>query len=126
MEKLYIGNMCGQIYYEEINRINALLNEYYKNYQKNYINGNEDFNENLKIKNNIKDLIIKIRNDASLTENNKQLIINESLKLLAENTGCAEDCKISEIILNELEDRQIIDKNNIEYYFSNENTGRWT
>jgi hypothetical protein len=68
MERLYIGNMYGQIYYEEINRINTLLNEYYKNYQKNYlnINGNEDFNENLKIKNNIKDLIIKIRNDASL------------------------------------------------------------
>jgi 6-pyruvoyl-tetrahydropterin synthase len=118
-------NMSEQIYYDEINRINTLLNEYYKNYQKNYLNINEDFNENLKIKNNIKDLIIEIRNNTSLTENNKQLIINELLKLLAENTGCVEDCKISEVILDELKDRKIIDKNNIEYYYFNENTGRW-
>jgi hypothetical protein len=127
MERLYVGNMCGQLYYEEINRIHTLLNEYYKDYQKKYltIHENEYFNENLKIKNNIKELVIKIKNDASLTENNKQLVINESLKLLAENTGCVEDCKISEIILNELKDRQIIDENNIEHYYSNENTGRW-
>jgi hypothetical protein len=127
MERVYAGNMCGQIYYKEINHINTLLNEYYKNYRKNYLNidENEDFNENVKIKNTIKELIIKIRNDNSLTENNKQLIINKSLKLLAENTGCVEDCIISEIILNELRDEQVIDENNIEHYYSNENTGRW-
>jgi hypothetical protein len=117
--------MSEQIYYEKINRIKTLLNEYYKNYQKKYSGINDDFNENLKIKNNIKELIIEIKNDASLAEKNKQLIINESLKLLAENTGCAEDCKISEIILDELKDKQVIDDNNIEYYYSNENTGRW-
>jgi hypothetical protein len=77
------------------------------------------------VKNSIKELIIKTRNDISLTEDKKQMIINDSLKLLAENTGCVEDCIISEKILNELRDKDIIKQNDIDYYNSNENTGRW-
>jgi hypothetical protein len=50
---------------------------------------------------------------------------NELLKLLAENTGCVDDCKISEIIIKELIDKKTITKNDVDYYRKNENTGRW-
>ena len=122
-----LKSMSKQIYYDEINRIKTLLIGYSEYYQEKYPNITEEgsFNENLKIKNLIKDLIIKTKEDIFITENDKYLIKNEALKLLAENTGCVEDCKISEIILEELKNKQIIDKNYIDYYYSHENTGRW-
>ena len=110
------------IYKNELDSINILLNEYYK---KSYINEEESYCESLKIKNNIKNLIIKISCDFLLTENQKNEKINEILKLLAENTGCVEDCQISEKILDDLSNKGIIKQKNIDYYYENENTGRW-
>jgi hypothetical protein len=109
-----------KIYFNELNKIINSLNEYYQN-----INDDENYNKNLSIKSSIKNLIIKAKNDIYLLENKKQIIINDLLKLLAENTGCVEDCIISEKILQELKDENIIKQNDIDYYYSNENTGRW-
>jgi hypothetical protein len=122
--KFYWNNTMEKIYFDELNRITNSLNKYYEESHQN-INKDEDYTKNLNIKNNIKDLIIKAKTDISLREDEKQIIINDSLKLLAENTGCVEDCMISENILNELRNKDIIKQNDIDYYNSNENTGRW-
>src|SRR5215470_7439862 len=115
-----------KIYESKINKINNLLNKYYEKLRNGqFSNDEDDYNENLKIKNGIKELIIDINNNDNIFENEKQLLKNEILKLLGENTGCVEDCKIAEIILNELVEKNIINKNNVNYYYSNENTGRW-
>jgi hypothetical protein len=114
-------------YFDELSGIIRSLNEYYRYYEENYpnINKDEDYGRNLNIKNRIKELIIKAKNDISLAEDKKQMIINDLLKFLAENTGCVEDCIISENILKELKDNNIITQNDIDYYNSNENIGRW-
>ena len=78
-----------------------------------------------KFKNLIKNLIISIADDFSLSENQKNGIINKSLKLLAKNTGFVEDCQIAEKILEELSNKGIIKQKNINYYYENENTKRW-
>ena len=111
-----------KIYKKELDSINILLNEYYK---KSYINEEDSYYENLNIKNSIKNLIIKIYYDIKLSENKKNERINETLKLLAENTGCDEDCKIAEKILKDLSNKGIIKQKSIEYYYEHENTGRW-
>ena len=111
-----------KIYKNELDCINVLLNEYYR---KSYINEEDSYCEILKIKNLIKNLILKIAGDIILSENQKTERINEALKLLAENTGCVEDCQIAEKILNDLSDNGIIKQKNIDYYYENENIGRW-
>ena len=70
-------------------------------------------------------MIINIASDISLSENQKNKRINEVLKLLAENTGCVEDCQIAEKILDDLFNKKIIKQKNIDYYYENENTRRW-
>ena len=114
-------------YYEnKINEINNLLKNYYEDERNGkFLNNEDDYNENLKIKNKIKELIIDVNNDDNIFENEKQSLKNKILKLLGENTGCVEDCKIAEIILKELIEKNIINQNNVDYYNSNENTGRW-
>jgi hypothetical protein len=113
-------------YQNKINEINISLNNYYENERNGiFINEKDSYNENIKIKNIIKELIIAVNDTVSISEIEKQSIKNKLLKLLAENTGCAEDCEIAEIILNDLIKRNIINQNDIDYYYSNENTGRW-
>jgi DNA-directed RNA polymerase beta' subunit len=115
-----------ECYQNKINEINILLNDYYEKERNNFfVNGEDNYKENLKIKNNIKELIINVVVNISISEIEKQSIKNELLKLLAENTGCVEDCKIAEIILNGLKEKKIINQNEINYFYSNENIGRW-
>ena len=114
-------------YRKEIIQIYENLNKYYKNFRDNYPNINEDeeFNKNKQIKNNIKEKIITINNDITLSKKEKCNTINEFLRLLAENTGCIEDYQISNEILSELENQNIINQDNINYYSKYENMGRW-
>ena len=114
-------------YRKEIIQIYEKLNEYYKNFRDNYQNINEDeeFIKNKQIKNIIKEKIITINNDKTLSKKEIYNSINEFLRLLAENTGCMEDYQISNEILSELENKNIINKDNINYYSKYENMGRW-
>ena len=116
----------GKYYENKINDINNLLKDYYENQiNGEFLNDEENYNENLKIKNKIKELIIDVNNDDNILVDRKQSLKNKILKLLGENTGCVEDCKISEIILKELLEKNIINQINVAYYNSNENTGKW-
>ena len=111
-----------KLHQKELDKINILLNEYYK---KNYQNEEDSFCENFKIKNLLKNMIINIASDISLSENKKTERINEVLKLLAENNGCVEDSQIAETILDDLFNKKIITQKNYDYYYENENTRRW-
>jgi hypothetical protein len=114
------------LYENKINEINNLLNSYYeKERNRQFSNSEENYNKNLKIKIKIKELIINANDNTIISEKEKQILKNKLLKLLAENTGCVEDCKIAEHILKELVKENIINQNNVDYYYSNENTGRW-
>jgi hypothetical protein len=118
--------MCHCPHKNKIDEINILLNNYYEKERNNiFTNKKDDYNENLRIKNIIKELIVKINDDVSIYDVEKQSIKNGLLKIMAENTGCVEDCEIAEIILNDLKQKDIINQNDIKYFYSNENTGRW-
>jgi hypothetical protein len=114
--------------YENIfNIIVILLDNYYENLcEKRFKNEGDDFNENMNIKNTIKELIISANNDKNLLGNKKEDITKKLLIILAENTGCVEDTKIAENILNELYDKyNIITKSDIDDFYKNAAIGRW-
>jgi len=103
----------------ELEKIEQLLNEYYEK---------DPFNEqtNKFIKNKIRELIISKYETKKMSETEKQTIINASLKLLAENTGCVEDCEIAEVILEDLfEKRKIINQKDIDDFYNNSAIRRW-
>jgi len=115
-----------KIYKKKINEIKTFLSNYYENERKGkFINDEENYKENLRIKNIIKELLINLSRNISISEPQKQLQKNEIIKLLAENTGCVDDCKISKIIINELLEKNAINQSDLDYYYLNENTGRW-
>ena len=103
----------------ELNKIEHFLSEYYEN---------DPFNEqkNRFIKNKIKNLIIVAHDDTTVPEEDKQTVINAALTLLAENTGCVEDCEISETILHDLyDDLKIITQKDIDDFYKNSPANRW-
>jgi hypothetical protein len=115
-----------EYYQNKIDAINTALSDYYEKERNNIFSNEEDsYNENVKIKNNIKELIIKANDDASISIIEKQAIKTGLLKLTAENTGCVEDCEIAEVIINDLKEKNIINQNDTDCFYSNENTGRW-
>ena len=114
-----------KIYQNIIEEINILFDNYNKELRNNIFENEEDFNENLNIKTKIKNIIIIVNNDNTLSNTEKNIIVNNLIKLMAENTGCVEDSKITENILNDLKNKGIIRKENIEYFYENENIGRW-
>ena len=103
----------------ELEKIEQFLGEYYEN---------DPFNEqtNRAIKNKIKELIIVAHDDTTLSGAEKQTVINAALTLLAENTGCVEDCEILESIFHELFDkRKIINQKDIDDLYKNSPVNRW-
>ena len=111
--------MSKKKYMVELEKIEQLLNEYYEN---NPLN--KQTNET--IKNKIKDLIIIVHEDTMLSETDKQTFISTALTLLAENTGCVEDCEIAETIFRDLFDkRKIISQTEIDDFYENSPVNRW-
>jgi hypothetical protein len=107
--------------------VKILLNNFYDDQiEKQFENAEHEFNENKNIKNIIKEIIIEAHNDKDITENEKADIIGNSIILLAENTGCVEDTKIAENILNELfENYKIITQKDVDVFYKNVSIGRW-
>jgi hypothetical protein len=114
-------------YQAKLYLVKIVLNNFYDNQiRKQFENEEQEFNENKNIKNIIKEIIIDAHNDKNITENEKAVIIGNSIILLAENTGCVEDAKIAENILNELfEKYKIITQKDIDVFYKNAAIGRW-
>jgi hypothetical protein len=67
-----------------------------------------------------------VNDDNSISDTDKKLLIQESLKLLAENTGCAEDSEIAEDILDFLfYNQKILNQKNIDFFYNHSSTERW-
>lgn len=97
-----------------INNLKMQIFEYYKMSFENEI---EDYEYNKKLKQKLKDVIIENKNDSS--------IIEKALLVLAETTGCAEDHKIAEEIMDSLFKLGIINNEQLNFYYNNVATGRW-
>ena len=104
-------------YFKELERI--------KSYNIDYNSDEEDFQANKFNKKRIEELIVQVKRDDTILISNKSALIKEALKLLAKNTGCAEDEEISEEILNRLLATQTIVQQDIEYYSKLKSTKRW-
>ena len=102
----------------ELEKIELLLNDFEK--------WQADKQANEYIKNKIKEFILFVHEDTTLTETEKQTATSKALKLLAENTGCSEDYEIAMAILNDLfYERKIINQNDMDYFHDNSPINRW-
>jgi len=111
--------MMSRKYMVELETIKQLLDEYYKS-------NSLDKQTNETIKNKIKELIIFAHEDTALKETDKQTVISTALTLLAENTGCVEDCEIAETIFRDLfNKRKIISQKEINNFYENSPVNRW-
>jgi hypothetical protein len=102
-----IIDLIKKVKYEKLNYknrldlINILLNDFYDNQiKKQFKSEEQEFNENKIIRNIIKEIIIAVYNDRNISKKEQKIIIKNSLLLLSENTGCVEDTKIAEYILD--------------------------
>ena len=109
-------------YFKELEIIKSILEDYYNI---DYNSDEEDFQANKFNKKRIEELIVQVKRDDTILISNKSALIKEALKLLAKNTGCAEDEEISEEILNRLLATQTIVQQDIEYYSKLKSTKRW-
>ena len=78
------------------------------------------------IQQRIKKLIILAHEDSALSDTEKQAFNSAALKLLAENTGCAEEAEIVEGILDDLfYERQIINQKDVDDFYAAAAIARW-
>ena len=109
-------------YKNEIIKIKNLFNAFYTVSFSNEIEENETNKAN---KLNIQKLIVTVSRDESLSDTDRQTIINEALNLFAEHTGCAEDYVIAKEILSFLEEKKLITQQNIDEFYLNSPINRW-
>ncbi|WP_432702819.1 hypothetical protein [Lysinibacillus sphaericus] len=110
-------------YRSEIDKIRDFLKNYYN---EQFKSEEEDYIENKKTKEQIKNLIIQVYNDSTLSEADKGDIIKVAVELLAKNTGCVEDVVIAEDILDSLfNDMKILSQENIDNFYEQYSSRRW-
>ncbi|AVK96349.1 hypothetical protein FCT18_07910 [Lysinibacillus sphaericus] len=110
-------------YRSEIDKIRNSLKNYYN---EQFKSEEEDYIENKKTKEQIKNLIIQVYNDSTLSEADKGDIIKVAVELLVKNTGCAEDGEIAEDILDSLfNDMKILSQENIDNFYEQYTSRRW-
>ncbi|WP_337982481.1 hypothetical protein [Lysinibacillus sp. C5.1] len=110
-------------YRSEINKIRDFLKNYYN---EQFKSEEEDYIENKKTKEQIKNLIIQVYNDSTLSEADKGDIIKVAVELLAKNTGCVEDVVIAEDILDSLfNDMKILSQEDIDNFYEQYSSRRW-
>lgn len=110
-------------YQKQLDEIRQRLVEFYN---QSFINAEQEYIQNRQNKFQLKELLIDVTDDSSLSPSTKQKLINGILWVLAKNTGSAEDSAISEEILDNLfYDLRILNQQNIDYYYQIVSSGRW-
>ncbi len=84
-----------------------------------------DEEENRMEKMKIKKLIVQVWEDKSLSKASKDQFIENSIRVLGEHTGCAEDLMISDEIMEELIEKKILGANISDVFFSKSPMKRW-
>jgi hypothetical protein len=100
---------------EDIQNIQKEILEYYEMI---FENEEDDYNYNKTIKNKLKDIMINAKNN--------NIVIEKALSVLAESTGCAEDQEIAEEIVNYLFENKFINDIQLDLFYNNIGTGRWS
>jgi tRNA U34 5-carboxymethylaminomethyl modifying GTPase MnmE/TrmE len=113
-----------KVYYKnKIKEIESQLKDFYNVV---FLNEEEEFKANQQNKNVLRDFILELCEDKTVSEKERQSIIDKALYLLSKNTGSMEDTIIAENILDELfYQRQVINQQDIDNYYNNASTGRW-
>ncbi|SMC36989.1 hypothetical protein [Pedobacter africanus] len=110
-------------YKKELDRIRVIFENFYtvkvtssdKEYETNKIN-----------KQQIQQLIVRIKQTQDLSQTDQQDLVNEALILLAKNTGSAEDIEIAEQILDHLFfELKIISQHEVDRFYQCNATRRW-
>lgn len=101
--------------FQKIESIEEQISQYYEMI---FDSESEDYNYNKILKNKLKDIIINSKNNV--------VIIEKALLVLAKSTGCAEDQEIAEEIINYLFENKIINNNQLDIFYDNLGTNRWT
>ncbi|MGG6229994.1 hypothetical protein [Tenacibaculum sp. SDUM215027] len=101
---------------ERLKKIQKKIQDYY---EMSFESEKEDCEYNKRLKNELKQLIIDLK-DENLS------VINEILLVLAKSTGCAEDQEIADDIINYLHNNNFINDKHVEFFYNHIATGRWT
>lgn len=110
-------------YKKELDRISAILEDFYA---AKFASSEKENQTNKINKQQIRDLIVRIKQDQHLSEAEQQYLVNEALMLLAKNTGSAEDSEIAEEILDHLFfELKLIHQNDIDRFYQFSATRRW-
>lgn len=110
-------------YKKELNKISVILESFYT---AKFTSSKKEYKTNQTNKQQIRQLILKIKQDQHLSEAEQQHLVNEALLLLAKNTGCAEDSEIAEEILDHLFfELKLIHQNDIDRFYQFNATRRW-
>lgn len=102
-----------------LEKLNEIENQIQKYYEMSFENEREDYEHNKSLKRKIEQLIIDSKKDHSN-------VIDAALLVLAKSTGCAEDQEIAEDIVNRLYDQKHISHVQLNYFYDNISTRRWT
>lgn len=110
-------------YKEELDRITAIFENCYT---AEFSSSEKESETNKSNKQQIRELIVGIKQAQDLSESEQQDLVNEALMLLAKNTGSAEDSEIAEQILDHLFfELKLIHQNDIDRFYQFSATRRW-
>lgn len=115
--------MAMGTYKNELDRIKVIIENFYL---AKFASSEEEYETNKINKEQIGQLIVRIKEAQDLSEPEQQDLVNEALRLLARNTGNAEDSEIAEQILDNLFlDLKVVNQNDIDRFYQFNATGRW-
>jgi len=112
-----------EAYKKELSSIKVTLKNYYA---VKFLDHKEAYETNQRNKEKIGQLLISIKQAQDLSESERKNLINETLMLLAKNTGSAEDSEIAERLLDHLFfELKVINQNEIDQFYQFSSTRRW-
>jgi len=110
-------------YKKDLVRITAILENFYT---AKFTSSEKEYETNKTNKQQIRQLVVRIKQDQHLSETTQQYLVNEALMLLAKNTGSTEDSEIAEQILDHLYfELNVIHQNDIDRFHQFNSTQRW-
>ena len=107
---------------QELETIKADIKEYVN---APFVRGPEGVEANQAVKSKLKTFIIKIKEDGTLTSEEKQALTTKAIIVLAENTGSHVDKPIASGILKELQERKYLSDEDINTFNDHTRTRRW-
>ena len=96
-----------------------------EHYKKEFISEEEEYNDNFSHKNNLVQFVIECYSNNKLNTVSKKKILTDTLNILSEFTGCAEDLEILEKLLDILIEKNIINMKEYNNTIEMSSVSRW-